>query len=71
MQVMLRVAISNPRQVTIRVATSNPTQATTTVGTFNSSKVTIKVVHNSHNKEVMILGVVKNFVSFAAAQNTF
>ena len=71
MQVTLRVAISNPMQVTIRVATSNPTQATTTVGTFNSSKVTIKAVHNSHNKEVIILGVVKDFVSFAPAQIMF
>ena len=63
-QVTLRVAISYPMQVTIKVAI-------TTVGTFNSSKGIIKAVHNSHNKEIIILGVVKDFVPFAPAQITF
>ena len=63
-QVTLRVAISNPMQVTIKVAII-------TVGTCNSNKVIIKTVHNSHNREVIILGVVKDFVSFAPAQITF
>ena len=67
---------SNPTQVTLRVAISNPMQVTTkvaiiTVGTCNSNKVIIKTVHNSHNREVIILGVVKDFVSFAPAQITF
>ena len=70
-QVTIRVATSNPTQVTIRVVTSNPTQVTIIVGTFNSSKVIIKAEHSSHNKELILLGVVKDFVLFAAAQTMF
>ena len=65
------VATRNPTQVTIMVATRNPTQVTIIVGTFNSSKATIKAELRSHNKELILLGVVKNCLSFAAAQIMF
>ena len=72
----IRVITSNPTQVTLRVAIRNPMQMITkvviiTVGTCNSNKVIIKTVYNSHNREVIILGVVKDFVSFAPAQIMF
>ena len=72
----IRVTTSNPTQVTLRVAISNPMQVTTkvaiiTVGTCNSSKVIIKTAHSSHNKELILLGMVKDFVLFAAAQTMF